>query len=235
MLITAAQAILLQIPCEQRSPQPALYGRPWRTLDTLLLRVETDAGITGWGEAFAFHGGLTTRAALDSLVIPNLIGRDPSQIVPLMNDLQRRLHLYGRTGPVACALSAVDIALWDINGKMAGMPLFRMLGGSTRTHLPAYASLLRTGDPAHASRSVCSSRMSAIAASRYSPTAWRHSAPKPPASLHTSHPRGHSDRVGPPGPPQVAMHRGQAAAVWQWWRPDPSQNGLKCSHLDTTG
>ena len=154
MLITAAQAILLQIPCEQRSPQPALYGRPWRTLDSLLLRVETDAGITGWGEAFSFHGGLTTRAALDSLVIPNLIGRDPSQIVPLMNDLQRRLHLYGRTGPVACALSAVDIALWDINGKMAGMPLFRMLGGSTRTHLPAYASLLRTGDPAHASRSV---------------------------------------------------------------------------------
>lgn len=154
MLITHAEAILLQVPFEHRSPQPALYGRPWKTFDTLLLRVETDGGIVGWGEAFVFHAGAATQSALETLVIPNLVGRDPSQIVPLMNDLQRRLHMYGRTGPVACALSAVDIALWDINGKMAGMPLFRMLGGSTRTHLPAYASLLRTADAGHAAKSI---------------------------------------------------------------------------------
>jgi D-galactarolactone cycloisomerase len=146
MLISHAEAILLQIPFENKSPQPALYGRTWKTFDTLLLRIETDTGVIGWGEAFVFHAGVVTKNALENLVIPNLLGRDPSQIVPLMNDLQRRLHLYGRTGPVACALSAVDIALWDINGKLAGMPLFRMLGGSTRTHLPAYASILRTAD-----------------------------------------------------------------------------------------
>ena len=59
-----------------------------------------------------------------------LIGRDPSGIDALMDDLQQTLHLFGRSGAVMYALSGVDIALWDIAGKVAGEPLYRLLGGT---------------------------------------------------------------------------------------------------------
>ena len=58
-----------------------------------------------------------------------LIGRDPSDIDALMDDLQRTLHLFGRSGAVMYALSGVDIALWDIAGKVAGKPLYQLFGG----------------------------------------------------------------------------------------------------------
>jgi L-alanine-DL-glutamate epimerase-like enolase superfamily enzyme len=73
------------------------------------------------------------------------VGRDPSQILALNDDLQRVLHGVGRNGPTIYALSGIDIALWDIAGKVAGLPLYRLLGGSPRADLPAYASLLRYG------------------------------------------------------------------------------------------
>ena len=75
-----------------------------------------------------------------------LIGRDPSGIDALMHDLQQTLHLFGRSGAVMYALSGVDIALWDIAGKVAGKPLYKLLGGADRA-LPAYASLLRCSGP----------------------------------------------------------------------------------------
>jgi L-alanine-DL-glutamate epimerase-like enolase superfamily enzyme len=73
------------------------------------------------------------------------VGRDPSQILAINDDLQRTLHGVGRNGPTMYALSGIDIALWDIAGKVAGLPLYRLLGGGARADLPAYASLLRYG------------------------------------------------------------------------------------------
>ena len=64
-----------------------------------------------------------------------------------MADVRRTLHVFGLSGPVAYALSAIDIALWDIAGKVAGLPLHRLLGGSAATDLPCYASLIRYTDP----------------------------------------------------------------------------------------
>src|SRR6185295_16510025 len=75
-----------------------------------------------------------------------LLGRDPTNIDALMLDLQQTLHLFGRSGAVMYALSGVDIALWDIAGKVAGLPLWRLFGGIERP-LPAYASLLRCSGP----------------------------------------------------------------------------------------
>ena len=111
----------------------------------LLVRVDTDAGITGWGEAFGHRIFPATRAAIDTLLGPLCVGRDATQVLALNDELQRMLHGIGRSGPAIYALSGIDIALWDIAGKAAGLPLYRLLGGGPRADLPAYASLLRYG------------------------------------------------------------------------------------------
>ena len=126
-----------------------------RDMATLLVRVDTDSGPTGWGEAFGFTVAETTQRALDTLVAPVCVGRDPRDIQALDLLLQRRLHNFGRNGPVGFAIAGVDIALWDIAGKLAGQPLHRLLGGSPATReVPAYASLLRYGDPGRVARNA---------------------------------------------------------------------------------
>src|SRR5262245_9605568 len=145
MKITKVETIVLTMPMSIDGATPMLGGRARTSIDMLLVRVNTDAGLTGWGEAFGHRIFPATRAAIDTVLGPMCVGRDPSQIVALHDDLQRVLHGIGRNGPVMYALSGIDIALWDIAGKVAGLPLYRLLGGSARADLPAYASLLRYG------------------------------------------------------------------------------------------
>lgn len=146
MKISAAELILLTVPYATAGGVQAIAGRPSSGLNILLLRLETDEGVVGWGEAFGHGVSPTSKIAFDSLVAPMLIGRDPAKIDAVMDDLQRTLHLFGRSGAVMYALSGVDIALWDIAGKIKRTPLYRMLGGADRA-LPAYASLLRCSGP----------------------------------------------------------------------------------------
>jgi D-galactarolactone cycloisomerase len=121
--------------------------RTWTTNNILLVRVETDTGIVGWGEAFCYACTDAVRAALHNMVAPLAIGQDARDIARLSYDLQQKLHLFGRYGITMFALSGLDIALWDIAGKAANLPLHRLLGGSGRDSLPAYASLLKYRDP----------------------------------------------------------------------------------------
>ena len=81
------------------------------------------------------------------MIAPIVVGRDARDIARLSRDLQQALHLFGRYGITIFALSGLDIALWDIAGKAAGLPLHRLLGGAGQTSLPAYASLLKYRDP----------------------------------------------------------------------------------------
>ena len=148
MKITSVQSVVLNLPMVIEGATPMLGGRARTSIDVLLVRIDTDAGVTGWGEAFGHRIFPATRAALDMLLGPMCIGRDPGQILALNEDLQRVLHGVGRNGPTLYALSGIDIALWDIAGKVAGQPLYRLLGGSPRPDLPAYASLLRYGTAA---------------------------------------------------------------------------------------
>src|SRR5258708_2212538 len=148
MKITAGETILISIPFDSGAPSQMIAGRPRTTLDILFVKVETDAGITGWGEAFGHSITQGTKTTIDTLIAPMLIGRDASAHGPLIAELQKRLHIFGRNGPATYGLSGVDIALWDIAGKAAGLPLYRLLGGAARTELTAYASLLRYTDPA---------------------------------------------------------------------------------------
>ena len=142
MKITAAESILLTIPYRTSGGLQSIAGRPSAGLNMLLVRLETDGGVTGWGEAFGHGVCPASKTAFDTLIAPMLIGRDPSGIDALMDDLARTLHLFGRSGAVMYALSGVDIALWDIAGKVAGKPLYKLFGGEARA-MPAYASLLR--------------------------------------------------------------------------------------------
>jgi L-alanine-DL-glutamate epimerase-like enolase superfamily enzyme len=146
MKITRVETRVLNLPMLfDESATPMLGGRARTSIDMLLVRIDTDAGITGWGEAFGHRIFPATRAAIDTLLGPMIVGRDASQIGAITDDLQRTLHGVGRGGPTIYALSGIDIALWDIAGKAAGLPLYRLLGGSRTADLPAYASLLRYG------------------------------------------------------------------------------------------
>jgi hypothetical protein len=91
--------------------------------------VDTDAGLTGWGEAFGYAVNESTKAALDTLIAPFCVGRDATQIAATRLEIQKRFHNLGRGGPLIFALSGLDIALWDLAGKAAGLPLHRLLGG----------------------------------------------------------------------------------------------------------
>ena len=148
MKITAVETILLQIPYGNGGAPMRIAGVPATRLAILLVRVATDAGLVGWGEAFGHGVAPATKLILDTMVAPALLGRDPTDIAGLMKEVQHELHLYGRNGPVMYAFSGIDIALWDLAGKRAGLPLHQLLGGARRSEIVAYASLQRYGEEA---------------------------------------------------------------------------------------
>lgn len=147
MKIAKVETIPLQIPYQHGGPPAGWGGRDWLTLSVLLVRVETDNGLVGWGEAFSYNCLPSVKAMLDSTIAPTVIGRDATNIAGLMRELQQSLHLFGRYGVTIFGLSGLDIALWDIAAKAANVPLAKLLGGEGRTSLPAYASLLKYRDP----------------------------------------------------------------------------------------
>jgi D-galactarolactone cycloisomerase len=150
--IVRVEAIPLSIPCRYGAEGWSLGAGGWKALDFCLVRVDTDAGITGWGEAFSYSCRRAVAAAVRDMIAPIAVGRDPADIPALHAEIQKRLHIFGRFGITAFALSGLDIALWDIAGKAAGKPLHALLGGARRERLDCYASLLRYADAALAAR-----------------------------------------------------------------------------------
>jgi D-galactarolactone cycloisomerase len=149
MKITAIEPILLAIPFRHDGPETGFAGQTWSRLECLLVRVETDAGLVGYGEAYGYGAIPGTRAILERTVAPLAIGRSADDIAGTMEALRRPLHVFGRSGPVQYALSGLDLALWDLAGKKAGLPLRRLLGGSPRAPIPAYTSKLPLSKPRH--------------------------------------------------------------------------------------
>lgn len=146
MKITGLEIHLLRVPFDMGAAPTAFAGMNWTSVDSLFVRVRTDAGIDGWGEGWGHPACPTTSTALSTLVGPALIGRDPTQRVALLSELFHRFHIHGRSGAVVHALSAIDIALWDLAGKLASAPICALLGAQPR-ELAAYASLLRYAEP----------------------------------------------------------------------------------------
>src|SRR5690349_7398321 len=101
------------------------------------LKIETADGVTGIGDATLNGRELSVASYLTDHVIPCLIGRDAHQIEDIWQYFYR--GAYWRRGPVTMsAISAVDTALWDIKGKVAGLPLYQLLGGACRTGVMVY-------------------------------------------------------------------------------------------------
>jgi L-alanine-DL-glutamate epimerase-like enolase superfamily enzyme len=121
-------------------------SRGWTRMESLMVRLETDDGLTGWGEAFGHTANPGTFALLTDLVAPWFLGKNAESIDSLMEAADRAFHVIGRTGPAIYALSAIDIALWDLAAQRAGKPLFQLLGGDRPAELRCYASLMPYGD-----------------------------------------------------------------------------------------
>jgi len=126
------------------------------SFNTCLVEIDTDAGLTGLGEAKVGVGNLGHYAALVTLIdrelAPLLVGRDPRDVTALWELLYngsrahyvgrhgRTFPIVGRRGITLSAISGIDIALWDLLGKSLGQPVWRLLGGRLRDRIPAYAS-----------------------------------------------------------------------------------------------
>ena len=152
MRIERLEAIPVAIPFTHDGPDAGFAGGTWRTADYLLVRISTADGPIGYGEAFGYGVIPGTKAVLERTLAPLVIGEDARDITGLLGRLERTLHVFGRGGCLQYALSGIEIALWDIAGKEAGQPLWRLLGGSPRAAVPAYASFLRLFEPEHSWR-----------------------------------------------------------------------------------
>jgi D-galactarolactone cycloisomerase len=147
MKITAVEPFHISVPYDFGNPAQNAAAAQWKTMETLFVKVTTDDGMVGWGEGFGLATCGITKVAVERAVAPLAVGRDPIDIERLTGDIAYRLRGSARNGPVAFALSALDIALWDIAGKRAGVPLYRLLGGTQEVErVQAYASLLRYGN-----------------------------------------------------------------------------------------
>ena len=143
MKITRVSSVVYRQQLKVSGPKPKFAGEGRNAFETLLVKVETDCGIVGWGEAFPHRIWPAVKSLLETLIAPACIGAEATDISALMKMLTYRVHGVGRAGPVMYALSGLDIALWDILGKVTNKPIYMLLGGAQCEKLPAYASLLK--------------------------------------------------------------------------------------------
>ncbi|MEM7525702.1 MAG: mandelate racemase/muconate lactonizing enzyme family protein [Pseudomonadota bacterium] len=142
MKITSIRAHALEAPIDA----PFAFSQTWVDRRVgLVVEVETDCGLVGWGDGYGPPRLLA--AAIDHGYAPRLIGRDPLAGEALWEELYNALRDHGQRGTAVQALSAIDIALWDLRGKAYGQPIHRLMGGPIRTEVQAYATgLYRRSD-----------------------------------------------------------------------------------------
>lgn len=154
MNIEAIELHRIRIPYETWRRRPLDHHDPYNMatardegMECLMVAVTTADGLTGWGEAFGHKSNPVTWAALAELVGPWLLGKAAVDPPALQRALRHTFHGFGQTGPVLYAISAIDMALWDIAGQRAGRPLHALLGAAGDGSVPAYPSLPGYGDP----------------------------------------------------------------------------------------
>jgi L-alanine-DL-glutamate epimerase-like enolase superfamily enzyme len=111
-----------------------------------IVRIETDEGVTGVGEVSPMKAEVT-HALIQSYLGPMIEGKDPARIERLWSDMYYEAYKLGPMGALLNAIAGIDIALWDIAGKVAGRPLYELFGGALRDAPEVYASSMQRGMP----------------------------------------------------------------------------------------
>jgi L-alanine-DL-glutamate epimerase-like enolase superfamily enzyme len=153
--ITNIHATWVHVPIPLERQHTSDFGKI-ASFDSVIVKVDTDAGLVGWGEAKAGVGSASSAYGLAAIVnrdlAPLLVGRDPRDVGPLWEvmystpregyalDRGHVLPQLGRRGLSISAIAGIDLALWDILGKSLGAPVWRLLGGRRAARMPAYAS-----------------------------------------------------------------------------------------------
>ncbi|OZI18913.1 rhamnonate dehydratase [Bordetella genomosp. 9] len=120
--------------------RPFTSSRGWlyKTRGSCIVEIETSDGVVGWGECYG--PAQVSRAYIESQYGPRIVGRDAFDVEVIWEDLYNRIKDYGNSGMAISALSGIDIALWDIIGKVCGKPVHKLIGGAHRTEVQSYAT-----------------------------------------------------------------------------------------------
>lgn len=120
--------------------RPFTSSRGWlyKTRGSCIVEIETQDGTVGWGECYG--PSHVARSFIDTQFAQRIIGRDPFDVEVIWEDLYNRIKDYGAKGMAIAAMSGIDIALWDIIGKMTGKPVHKLIGGAFRDTVTAYAT-----------------------------------------------------------------------------------------------
>ena len=139
MKIIDVKVHILQSPLAE----PFAFSQGWvHRRSATLVEVITDAGLTGWGEAFAqgLEPPQIAASAIEHALRPLVLGADPLDIEVLWHRMYHQTRDYGRKGSVVAAISAIDMALWDLAGHHYQQPVHRLLGGAFITRVQPYAT-----------------------------------------------------------------------------------------------
>lgn len=136
MKITKITTHQLSVPVEEAFT--SARGQYHKAKGACIVEISTDEGITGWGDCFG--PAAVSKTIIDKMLAVGLIGRDPFDVEVLWEELYNKVKDYGLTGMSISAISGLDIALWDIIGKACNKPIHKLIGGSFRPTVRAYAT-----------------------------------------------------------------------------------------------
>jgi len=141
--IIALDTFALAIPYDFGAPTQGFGGEDWNSLSIVLIKLTTEDGQTGWGEAFSYNCVEAVRSVLTNMIAPLVVGATVSDVEAFNASIQRKLHLFGRYGITMFGISGVDIALWDLAARQAGVSLARFINADCVDRVDGYASLFR--------------------------------------------------------------------------------------------
>ena len=154
MKITNIRAWTVKIPWDHNPGAGEVRDPGQRAF--IFVQVETDAGLTGWGEVTTYPGPVANRAvaAYIDQIGDWLRGEDPQNIEAIWHKIFRSFTYVGTRGATTAAISAIDIALWDIRGKVLGQPIYQLLGGPVRDRIAMYCHPYNPTSPEQIVRSA---------------------------------------------------------------------------------
>ena len=155
MKITSIRPWVVSVPWDNNPGGDRPRSPHMRTF--VFVQIDTDEGLTGWGEITTYPGRVANYAiAAFVREVGNLIvGKDPSHIELLWHLIFREMTYLGTRGATTACISAIDIALWDIRGKALNLPIYMLLGGPVRDNVPLYTHPPEPTAPEMAARNAC--------------------------------------------------------------------------------